>query len=108
MDYRGYVYCFDTDTFTGGQMEALGRQARSLLEIMGGGRASSVSVDGASWRISDPAHASFGKEVAASAVGAGEHFVTRGRVSMATFNPEDYEDPEWISVELVTVEGLVQ
>ena len=30
-DYRGYIYSFDADTFTGGRMEALRRQARSLL-----------------------------------------------------------------------------
>ena len=107
-DYRGYIYSFDADTFTGGRMEALRRQARSLLEIMGGGPSTSVTVDGASWRISDPAHASFGEEVPASVVGAGEHFVTRGKVGMVAFDPEDDEDAEWISVELVTFANLVQ
>ena len=79
-----------------------------LHEIMGGGPASSVFVDGASWQISDLAHAGFGEEVPASVVGAGEHFVTRECVGMVAFDPEDDEDPECISVELVTIEGLVK
>ena len=105
-DYRGYIYAFDADDFTGAQMEVLRRQVRALLEIVGGAPAGSSAIDGASWRISDPAHASFGEEVPGSVVGAGEHFVTRGRVGMVAFEPEDDEDPEWISVELVTTEGL--
>ena len=105
-DYRGYIYAFDADDFSGAQMEVLRRQARALLEIVGGAPVGSSAIDGASWRISDPAHASFGEEVPGSVVGAGEHFVTRGRVGMVAFEPEDDENPEWISVELVTSDGL--
>ena len=38
-------------------------------------------------------------------IGPGEHFITRGKVGLVAFDPEDEEDPEWVTAELVSAEN---
>ena len=79
VDYRGYIYAFDTADATEARVEVMRRQARQLAEIMNGGPVGPPIPDGATWRIADTAHASFGLEIPAAVIGTGEHFITRGK-----------------------------
>ena len=103
MDYRCYIFCFDPDDCCiNTRMEVLRRHARKLVEIMNGGRSNQVSPDGASWRVADPGHASFGQEVPASVIYSGEYFITWGKVGLVVFEPDEGHDREWVCTELVT------
>ena len=70
---------------------------------MNGGPAPAVVPEGVSWRVADTAHASFGLEIPAAIIGSGEHFITRGKVSLVAFDPKDEDDPELVTAELVSV-----
>ena len=104
VDYRGYIYCFDVDDTTGPRLEVMRRQARALAEIMSGGKIQNEVPDGATWRVSDTAHASFGMEIPTAIIGDADHFVTRGRSGLVAFDPEDEDDQEWVTAELVPSE----
>ena len=95
-DYRGYIYSFDTADCSEARVEVMRRQARFLTEIMSGGPAPPSVRDGVSWRVADTADASFGLEIPAS--------ITRGKVGLVAFDPEDEEDPSWVTAEFVPSE----
>ena len=79
VDYRGYIYCFDADDCSEARLDVMRRQARALAEILSGGVARTDIPDGATWRVSDTAHSSFGMEIPTAIIGDADHFVTRGR-----------------------------
>ena len=105
-DYRGYIYCFDTDDCSEARIEVMRRQARALAEIMSGGVVRTDIPDGATWRVSDTAHSSFGMEIPTAIIGDADHFVTRGKTGLVAFDPEDEDDPGWVTAELVVQDEL--
>ena len=105
-DYRGFIYAFDIEDASEARLEVMRRQARSLAEIMNGGPVGPVVPEGATWRVADTAHASFGLEIPASVIGSGEHFLTRGRAGLVAFEPDEEDDRDWVLAKLVVTEEL--